>query len=965
MTEKPTEMEDRITKFWSDNDIFKKTKAGRKNAKKWYWLDGPPYATGSIHVGTAMNKVIKDFWLRYYRMLGHNVWCQPGYDTHGVPIENKVEKLMGFKSKQDIEKFGIDNFIKKCEEFATKFVGVMGEQFMNLGVWMDWDNPYMTLTNEYIEGAWFTFKKAFENGLLYQGSYSVHVCPRCETAVAYNEIEYKEVDDNSVFVKFKVQKKKNEYLVIWTTTPWTLPSNTGVMAHPNEVYARVEAGGDVFIVGEPLIEKLMAKFGFAEGEYKIVETMKGEKLEGLKYENPLADIFEFQKSLKNAHRVVLSDQFVNMDDGTGLVHTAPGHGQEDYKIGVETGLPIVNPLNMDGKFGEDGGKYEGVFAKDADKMLTDELRERGMLLAEEMMRHDYPMCWRCTSPLLMLAVPQWFFKVTDIREKLLKENEQVNWIPEWAGHRFKNWLESLGDWPISRQRYWGIPLPIWVCDDEKCGKIKVIGSRKELPKVPKDFHKPHIDEIKLKCECGGEMSRVPDVLDVWFDSGVAGWASLGYPKEKKQFESLWPVDFVLEGPDQIRGWWNSSMITSIMTFDRRAFDNILFHGFVLDAHGGKMSKSKGNIITTEEAIDKYGRDVLRFYYLSRPVWDDMYFSADDLKDLAKSFIVVRNTFTFVKTYVDSVPKTKPKTLKKEDEWLLSRLNSVIASATDSCNKFISHKAANDILDFILNDFSRWYIKLVRDRVWPEYKGADKKSAFYTLFTATETITKLLAPFCPYLAEDVYQNVITPLAKTKTKESAHMEDWPKSNEKIIDEKLEKEMAIVKQIVEASYAARHDAGIKLRWPIASVVVVSEKKEVAEAVKSLKDVMKAMCNAKKIDSKSKKPEGEFAKAETPIGDVFVDTAMSGKLLDEALFREIVRKVQSMRKNAGLKVSDKILLAVESDDKSNKFLKKMEKDLANEVGAKKVTVGEVSGEQSYELKFKSVEVKIGFDVA
>jgi len=978
MDGKPKEMEDKIAEFWKRERVYEKSKANRSKAKKFYFLDGPPYATGSIHVGTAMNKVLKDFYIRFFRMQGFNVWDQPGYDTHGVPIENKVEKLLGFKVKSDIERFGVENFIKKCRAFATEFIGVMGQQFANLGVWMDWRRPYTTLDNEYIEGTWFTFKRAFEKGLLYRGTYSVHVCPFCETAVSYNEIEYKEVEDNSIYVKFKVRDKKNEYFVVWTTTPWTLPSNTGVMANPKAEYVRVDTGKEILIVVKPLLEMLMKKFGFESGKYKVLEMFPGKKLEGLTYEHPLADIFEFQRGLKNAHRVVMSEQFVSLEEGTGLVHTAPGHGQEDYKVGIETGLPVVNPLRMDGTFGEGSGKYTGVFAKDADKMLVDELKHRGLILAEEKIRHDYPMCWRCDSPLLMMAVPQWFFRVTQIRDKLLEENAKINWVPEWAGQRFKNWLESLGDWPISRQRYWGIPLPIWICENEKggkkCGEIKVVGSRKELPKIPKDFHKPYIDQITFKCsKCGGVMRRVPDVLDVWFDSGAAPWASLGYPEKKELFKKLWPVDFILEGPDQIRGWWNSLMINSVMTFGRRPFDNVLFHGFVLDAHGNKMSKSKGNIVTTEETIDKYGRDVLRFYYLSRQVWDDTYFKLEELDDLAKSFIVVRNTFNFVKTYVQRVPKTrqKPKNLKKEDKWILSRLNTVTLNATENCRKFVSQKAANEILDFITNDFSRWYVKLIRDRVWPEYKGKDKEAALYTLFTTTETLAKLLAPFCPYIAENVYQEIIKPLSKSKkvkVKESVHMEDWPVADKKAIDKKLEEQMSVARQIAEAAAAARQKADLKLKWPVSSVVVVTKEKALADAVKNLEDVLKSACNTKKIFvSPTEKLEGEFAAVESDVGKVLVKTSMDEALLREALMRELVRKIQDMRKKSKLKIQDKIRLSIKSDDKTNVFLRKKSEDLKKEVGATQLKVGEtkkgeLAGEHKDKLKFKNIEILIAF---
>jgi isoleucyl-tRNA synthetase len=969
--ETPKQMEERIAAFWKKDDIYRKVKQRRKDqkAKKWFWLDGPPYATGSIHVGTAMNKVLKDFYIRYFRMIGHDVWDQPGYDTHGLPIENKVEKLLGFKSKKDIEEYGVEAFVGKCKEFATEFIGVMGEQFKNLGVWMDWENPYMTLSNEYIEGAWYTFKKAYERGLLFRGSYSVHVCPRCETAVAYNEIEYKEVEDNSIYVKFKVEGKEDEYLVIWTTTPWTLPSNTGVMANPKADYVKVNVGKDTLIVAKDMLESLMKKFII--DKFKVLETVEGKKLEGIRYEHPLADMFVFQRgdSMKDAHRVVMSEQYVSLGEGTGLVHTAPGHGAEDYNVGKENGLPVINPLDMGGKFNDNSGKYAGIFAKTADKMIIEDLRQRGAVLAEEKIRHDYPMCWRCDSPLLMMAVPQWFFKVTDIRKSLLEENRKMNWVPDWAGQRFKNWLDSLGDWPISRQRYWGTPLPIWICDNSKCEEVVVIGSRGELPKgqVPQDFHKPHIDNVTMPCKkCAiGTMRRVPDVLDVWFDSGVAAWASLGYPKDKETFKKWWPVDFVLEGPDQIRGWWNSSMIASVMTFDHSPYDNVLFHGFVLDAHGIKMSKSKGNITTTEECIERHGRDALRFYYLSRQVWDDVYFKLADLADISKAFIVVSNTFNFVRTYVPSVPSKKPAHLNVEDKWLLSRLNSVIAEATEQNSKFVSQKAANAILEFALNDLSRWYIKIIRDRVWPEYDGKDKEAAYWTLFIATQALDKMLAPYCPFMAEEFYQRTLIPLIKrSDALESVHMEDWPEADDKVIDSELESQMEIAKQIVEAASAARNEANIKLRWPVASVVVMSANKEVADAVKSTESVLLSMCNAKKIVVKAKDFKGEegFAKAEFAHGSVLVEKEMGEDLVQESLMRELVRKIQDMRKNAGLKVGDRISLSLKSDENTEKMLSEKEKELLKEVGADRLTIGKLSGDAIGKVEFRSLSLEVSF---
>lgn len=953
----PQQIEEQIFEFWKKNKIYEKVKALRKGAKKFYFLDGPPYATGSIHMGTAMNKIIKDFYLRFFRMNGYSVWAQPGYDTHGVPIENKIEQKFSFKTKKDIEKFGVDKFVEECKKFATEYIDIQNKQFANLGVWMDWDNPYMTLANDYIEGAWFTFKQAFDKGFLFKGNYSVHVCPHCETAVAYNEIEYEKVTDPSIYVKFRIRGNSKEYFLIWTTTPWTIPSNMGIMVKPNAEYVKIQIKDESFIVAKDLLEVLISKFGIQD--FRVIESFKGKELEGIEYTHPLSDFLPFHKDLKKVHRVVLSDQYVSLEEGTGLVHTAPGHGKEDYEVGMKNGLPAVNPLKLDGTFDENSGKYFGMYAKDADKIIIQDLKEKNALLFEEQVTHDYPLCWRCKYPLLQMAVPQWFFRVTKIRNKLLKENEKINWIPDWAGQRFKNWLESLGDWPISRQRYWGIPLPIWICDN--CQNVKVIGSREELPKIPKDFHKPYIDEVTWTCKkCGkGKMKRVPDVLDVWFDSGVAPWASLGYPKNKALFKKLWPADFILEGPDQIRGWWNSLMITSIITFDRRSFDNVLFHGFVLDSHGIKMSKSKGNVIEPEKLIEKYGRDVTRFYFLSGAPWEDYYFKWEDLEDVAKSFVVLRNTFNFVKTYVTKTGS--PKDLRNEDRWVLSRLNSLIEICTKSCEAYNAQKAAAEILNFVLNDFSRWYVKLIRDRVWVTYQGRDKQSAFYTLFTVTENLLRLLSPFMPLLTENLHQTILKPLKKGK--ESIHMYDWPKVNKKSIDKKLEEKMIAVKQIVEAALAGRQQANLKLRWPIKEVLIVSSDKKVNSAVKQLKEILLSACNSKEIKVVKKEPDGEFSSIELPFGKILVNKKMDEKLLEEAMIRELIRSIQESRKKNKFNVKESINLTLNSDDKINKSLEKYRKSLMKEVGASKLTIGKLKGKYENILEFEGKQIEIAFD--
>ena len=947
------EKEEKIKQFWEENKIYEKLKEKTKNYKPFYFLDGPPYATGYLHIGTALNKILKDFFIRFFRMNKLNVWDQPGFDTHGLPIEVKVEKKLGFKSKKDIENFGIENFIKECRKFATQFIGIMSDQFKDLGVWMDWKNPYLTLTNEYIEGAWYTFKKAFEKGFLYKGVYPVHLCPRCETAVAYNEIEYKVLEDPAIYVKFELKDEPKTFLICFTTTPWTLPSNTGIMVHPKAEYVKVKVDDENWIVAKDLAENLMEEFGITD--YQIIETFVGKELVGKKYINSIAELFPFTKELENAYRIVPSEKYVSLEEGTGLVHCAPGHGKEDFEVGKENNLPVLNPLKIDGKFNENSGILSGIFAKDADKIIIEELKKRNVLVKEGKIKHEYPTCWRCDSPLLLVALPQWFFKVTSIREKLLEENEKIKWIPEWAKQRFRNWLESLGDWPISRQRYWGIPLPIWICD--KCENVEVIGSREELPEIPKDFHKPYIDKITWKCKkCGkGTMKRIPDVLDVWFDSGIAPWASLNYPKEKELFEKLWPVNFILEGPDQIRGWWNSLLITSVITFGRRPFESVLFHGFVLDAHGVKMSKSKGNIIEPKDIIEKYGRDILRFYFLNKEPWNDYFFKWQEVDDLAKKFVIVRNVFNFVKNYVEN--KGNEKEMKIEDKWIISKLNSLIEECTDDCKNYYSFKAANKILDFVLNDFSRFYLKLIRERVWPTYEGKDKDGAFYALFKASEVLVRMLAPFVPFLAEEVYQNVIKKFGFEEI--SVHLLNWPEVEKDRIDKKLEEEMEIVKEIWSASLSARNKAKIKLRWPVKEILVLSKNENVSKAVENLNSILKKICNSKFVKVINKEMDENYESVEFKYGKIFLNKIFTEELTKEALVREIIRQIQEARKKEKLKVEEEINLYFKADKKIEKIIRENEEIFRKKVNARKIEFGK---EAKYTFRFEDKEIGFSF---
>lgn len=954
----PQSVEEQIRLYWDHESIKSKVQEKSKSsANKFFFMDGPPYASGAIHMGTAWNKILKDAYIRFFRMKGFDVWDQPGYDTHGTPIEVKVEKELGFNSKKDIETFGVGKFIDKCKEFATKHISVMNSQFDGLGVWMDWSNPYLTLNNLYIEGAWYTFKKAFDKGLLYKDKYPVHVCSRCETVVAYNEIEHKKLQDESVFVKFQLKNEKGKFLVIWTTTPWTLPANTGVMVHPSFEYSFVKVGEEEFVLAKELVKPLMEKFKIEK--YKISKTVKGEDLKGLEYTHPLKDFVDQLNDLKNGHKVLTSPRYVNLEDGTGLVHCAPGHGKEDYLVGKEFNSPILSFVNMDGRYSAAAGKWlAGKKARDANQEIVKKLEELGSLIKKEKIEHDYPTCWRCETPLLQMAVPQWFFKVTDIRQKLLDENKKVNWYPTWARDRFDNWLENLGDWPVSRQRYWGIPLPIWEC---VCGNIDVIGSYKELSekaglKSEIDFHRPQIDDAKIDCKkCKNKMSRIPDVLDVWFDSGVGTWASLNYPRFENPFKKFWPSELQIEGSDQFRGWWNSQIITSVITFDKVPFKNVITHGMVLDAKGIKMSKSKGNVVPPEEIIQKHGRDVMRFYLLSSEPWNDFYWNWEELKEYGRVLNVFWNVYEFVKMYgpqkSDRVFELqglfdKKIKLKKEDEWILSKLFSLVKKQK-SVEAYNLHEYVLSLKDFILNDFSRSYIKIIRDRISHFYEGEDKEAAQLTVSFVLENTLKLLAPICPHITDLIYTDLYM-----KT-ESVHLENLPTENGKMVRPILEEGMKYTDAIIETIHSLRSDKKIKLRWPV-SYVVLDVADEVKGKIKDVEDVIKVMGNVKEVRF-GKAKEKEFDLGKIDLGE---------PLEDEAFIRELIRKVQILRKEEKLNVSDKIALYLEPSKADDLIIKKYEKDLLEGVGAVSVEIGLLKKEKG-ELDLDGRKVKINFEGA
>jgi len=893
----PQETEKQILEFWKEKKIYEKSVKKNSKGKKFYMMDGPPYATGHIHMGTALNKILKDIAMRSQRLQGKDVFDRAGYDTHGVPIEFQIEKEIGSKSKQDIEKYGVKKFIDKCKEFATKHIGLMNSEFENLGVWMNFEDPYLTLSDEYIETIWDVFKEADKKNLLYLGKYPVHVCPRCETAVAYNEIEYSKQDDTSIFVKFKLSEKENTYLIIFTTTPWTLPANTGIMVHPDFIYQEIEiSSGEKWIMAKALIPKIMASLGMG---YTIKKEFKGKEMKDWKYTNPLAKNLNLK--LKNAYKVVMSGRYVTVEEGTGLVHCAPGHGKEDYDVGKENNLDMPSPVDINGNLTQEAGKYSGKKARIVDSEIVEDLEKDNAIIYKLTYSHDYPLCWRCKTPLLMISQPQWFLKISKIQKKILKDNEETNWIPSWMKTRMKAWLEGVSDWPVSRKRYWGTPLPIWIC--EKCNKKIVVGSIDELKKLSKakkiDLHKPGIDEIEIKCECGGKMKRVSEVLDVWFDSGVSSWAALGYLNDEKKFNKFWPADLNLEGKDQIRGWWNSEFILSEIKFGKKPFESISVHGMVLDIEKKKMSKSIGNIIAPSDIIEKYSRDFLRYYFAKISKGEDFSFDEKEFSGIQNIFRVLTNVNTFVN-------QIEPKriNLHKEDKWILSRFDSTVKEITKQYNEYRLPEVIESFEKFLVNDFSRTYIKMIRDR-------ADE--AYEILNEIRKGLLKLISPIIPFTTEKIWQELRK--EKIVKEESLHLSEFPvlkKVNR--INTKLESDFSIILEIIEAGLAERDKAQIGLKWPLAKASIKAPLKMNNE----FEALLKKQLNVKSII--------QITNKENKAITVELDTKITPELKEEGFAREISRKIQDARKKAGLVKKDKIDLVVVADlqlEKQKQFIK------------------------------------------
>ena len=1034
---KPLELEKATQDFWARTRAYAKTVAAREKGPDYYFCDGPPYTTGSIHLGQVLNKTVKDAVVRWRRMQGHHVRDQAGYDMHGLPIEVQVEKSLGITNKKEIEELGIEKFVNACRDFSVGLLGKMNQQFQSLGVWLDWDHPYMTIKNEYIEGAWWTFRRAFERGLLYEALRSLQWCPRCETALAEAELEYSDEVDPSIYVKFPVRDRPDESLLIWTTTPWTLPANLAIAAHPDFGYAKVRVahpeGAEFLWMLESAVPAVMALGGVRA--YEVVARAKGSELVGTAYVHPLAGKVPYQGRVQGewVHRVVPSDTVEA--EHTGLVHTAPGHGPEDFELGRRHAIPVFSPVDEGGRFTADAGGYAGQHVREANPRIIEDLREARALYAAETLTHSYGHCWRCKTPILFRATVQWFLRVTDIKKRMLEEIARVAWYPEWAGSaRQADWTANLKDWCLSRQRYWGIPLPIWRC--AKCSTWTVVGSADELRRgngyTPgMNLHRPWIDAVTLTCErCGGEMHRIKDVLDVWWDSGVASWASLGYPAREDEFKRWWPAKWIVEGPDQTRGWFNSQLAAGVIAFDRAPYDAVLTHGWVNGPDGRQMHKSLGNVIEPSTVMAKFGADALRFYVVSvNPIWDDITFQEEGIRTCQRTLNILWNVLRFATTYMildrfdpqkQDLASLAPH-LRPEDRWLLSRLEGLKVTFDREMESFSLHRAYRAVDAFILDDLSRWYVKLARERTWIDADDLGKTAAYAVLQEALLTLAKLLAPLTPHLAEAVYQHIDGRLL------SVHMLDWPERHPERADRDLEASMAVVQEFVETVSKERQKGGRKLRWPVQLIAAKGLVPEAERALVSLQGIFLELCNAKRLtllgpqddfpgmtlilkpDPASigkayralwpkiasmlatrpaeevrraldqgtytigiegqvvtieprmvrferKMPE-DVAVETTAYGDLFIDMRLTPEVRAEGYAREVIRRIQQMRKDIDLDVDDYVVTTVRASRDLATALEAMRDLVARETRSRILSLVDGDVRAEYVVEWNDVD--------
>ena len=1047
-----TSREEKVLKFWKENEIFEKSIEEKKDLPTYTFYDGPPTANGKPHIGHVLTRVIKDMIPRYQTMKGHKIIRKAGWDTHGLPVELEIEKELGIDGKEQIEAYGLDPFIRKCKESVWKYKG-MWEEFSNkVGFWADMDNPYVTYHNTFIESEWWALKKIWDDGLLYKGFKIVPYCPRCGTPLSSHEVAqgYKTVKERSAVVRFKVIGE-DAYFLAWTTTPWTLPSNVALCVNPDENYCKVKAAdGYTYYMAEALLdkvlggmaEKLVKEEKIAEGTpaYEILETYKGKELEGKEYEPLFECTKEYVAKLPQKGHYITCDSYVTMSDGTGIVHIAPAFGEDDANVGRKYDLPFVQFVDGKGDMTKET-PYAGLFVKDADKPVLVDLEKAGLLFDAPKFEHEYPHCWRCDTPLIYYARDTWFIKMSAVKDRLVKNNNTVNWIPEGIGKgRFGAWLENVQDWGLSRNRYWGTPLNIWECS---CGKRHAIGSIEELKSMSKncpddiELHRPYIDAVTITCpDCGGEMKRVPEVIDCWFDSGAMPFAQWHYPFENQDiFEDNFPADFISEAVDQTRGWFYSLMAISTLLFDKAPYKNVIVLGHVQDKDGQKMSKSKGNAVDPMDALNKYGADAIRWYFYSNSApWLPNRFHEDAVVEGQRKFMgTLWNTYAFYVLYanIDEFDPTKY-TLEYDklsvmDKWLLSKLNSMVKSVDDNLGNYRIPEATKALAEFV-DDMSNWYVRRCRERYWAKDMPQDKINAYMTLYTALVTLCKTAAPMIPFLTEDIYQNLVRTVDKNAP-ESIHLCDFPEVNESMIDPELEASMDEVLKVVVFGRAARNTANIKSRQPIANMYI--------KAAKTLDDyfvdILRDELNVKNVEFKedlsaftaySFKPQlrtvgpkygkhlnaikeylanvdgnkamselkangvikftaddTEIALTEEDLlidvakmegyvteGDnyvtVVIDTTLTPELIEEGYVREVISKIQTMRKDSDFQVTDRIKVYVTGNAK---IADVMEKN-ADEI--KRVVLGDAfvmdaACDNSKEWNINGEKVTIGVEVS
>ena len=962
----PKEQEPEVLDFWKKNNTYEKAKSKNNGKKPFYFLDGPPYTSGKVHLGTAWNKVLKDSFLRYKRMAGFDVWDRAGYDMHGLPTENAAEKKLGLKSKEDIQKFGIGKFITACKNLSVENMELMNQDFQRLGVWMGFENAYQSIKQEFVEGVWWLIKKAYENKRLYEGLRTMHWSPKNGTALAKHELEYLTVKDESIFVKFPVKKEKDTFLLVWTTTPWTIPYNMAVMAGPDIEYVKAQVGKEKWILAKALAGLVIQ--GVANKTFKVLEEFRGEKLEGLKYEHPLKEeikFFEENKGNPKLHTVVLSEEYVDTSAGTGLVHCAPGCGPEDYEIGHRNGLPPFNTLDEKGVI-TNLGRFTGLKARKDDKLFTKALEEKGVLIATSEVEHEYPHDQRSHEPVVFRTTKQWFFKVEDMKEKMIAENDKVAWVPKTAYNAFNSWLTNLRDNSISKQRYWGTPLPIW--RHEESSELIVVDSVAELEKLSgqkvKDVHLPWIDEITIKNE-GKVFRRVPDILDVWVDAGTVSWNCLDYPKQKPLFNKLFPADFILEGKDQIRGWFNLLMVASMVGMQKPSFKAVYMHGFVQDAQGRKMSKSLGNYILPQEVVGEYGADTFRFYSIggANP-GIDLNYNPEDVKLRHKNLFVLWNLHLYVMEMA-KMANANPSKLKLtapglEEKYILSKLHSTIKKVTGQFDNYLLNEVPSSVESLFL-ELSRTYVQLVREKASVGTEK-EKKLVLVTLHNVLMDTLTLFAPIAPFITESIYQNLRKEFSLEE--ESIHLRSWPKADAKKIDAKLESDMEIAQRIMQSILAGREKMQLGVRWPLKDAVIVTNDGETAKAVDSLSYLIKLQTNIKELKcQKSDSGLESFEKAEFQKGFVYLDKTRTPELEAEGFAREIMRRIQALRKKNGFQKTEKISLTIKTDAN----LQDWEKSIAEKVNAEKITISGKIADGKYEFKSKEAikgkTFEIGFD--